>query len=74
MPEDGPHPSHVVRFSWDASFYDEICVNCGATDRVPGGWGKLAEPCLNLIGKGGLTFREWQRQEDERIRRMEDVY
>ena len=40
----GPHPSHVTRFS-DASSYDEICINCGATDQVPGGWGKLAYPC-----------------------------
>ena len=41
----GPHPSHVLRFSMDASSYDEICVNCGATDQVPGGWGQLAFPC-----------------------------
>lgn len=38
------HPSHKTRFS-DSSFYDEVCVNCGATDRVPGGWGDLAKPC-----------------------------
>lgn len=38
------HPSHVTRSS-DASTFDEVCVNCGATDQVPGGWGKLAEPC-----------------------------
>lgn len=44
----GPHPSHVLRFSMDASSYDEICINCGATDEVPGGWGKLAEPCPNV--------------------------
>lgn len=41
----GPHPSHKTRFSWDASTYDEICIYCGATDQVPGGWGQLAEPC-----------------------------
>lgn len=40
----GPHPSHVTRMS-DASTFDEICVLCGATDRVPGGWGDLADPC-----------------------------
>ena len=40
----GPHPSHKTRFS-DASTFDEICVNCGATDEVPGGWGNLALPC-----------------------------
>lgn len=41
----GKHPSHVTRFSFDASTWDEMCVNCHATDQVPGGWGKLAEPC-----------------------------
>lgn len=41
----GPHPSHLTRTSMDASSYDEICVNCGATDQVPGGWGALAWPC-----------------------------
>lgn len=41
------HPSHVTRFSFDASTYDEACVNCGATDQVPGGWGDLALPCPN---------------------------
>lgn len=39
------HPSHVTRFTFDASTYDNICVNCGATDEVPGGWGELAKPC-----------------------------
>ncbi len=39
------HPTHVTRFSWDASTYDVVCVNCGNTDRVPGGWGELSEPC-----------------------------
>ncbi len=42
----GLHPSHKnVRFSFDASSFDEICDDCGATDEVPGGWGALAEPC-----------------------------
>jgi len=41
---DRLHPSHKTRFS-DSSFYDEVCVNCGATDEVPGGWGELAKPC-----------------------------
>ncbi len=39
------HPSHKTRFSWDASTFDEICELCGNTDMVPGGWGKLADPC-----------------------------
>jgi hypothetical protein len=38
-----PHPSHVTRIS-DASSFDEICVNCGATDGL-GTWGLLALPC-----------------------------
>jgi len=37
------HPSHVTRYS-DSSFYDEICIHCGATDRL-GSWGELAKPC-----------------------------
>lgn len=40
----GKHPSHDTRFSM-SSLYDEVCVNCGATDLTGGGWGKLAEPC-----------------------------
>jgi hypothetical protein len=39
----GPHPSHVTRIS-DASSYDEICINCGATDGL-GTWGRLVLPC-----------------------------
>lgn len=38
------HPSHETRFS-DSSLYDEKCIHCGATDEVPGGWGRLAYPC-----------------------------
>ncbi len=40
----GKHPSHVTRYS-DSSFYDEVCIHCGSTDRVPGGWGDLAYEC-----------------------------
>jgi hypothetical protein len=36
--------------SWDASTYDEVCEVCGATDRVPGGWGELAYPCPGAAG------------------------
>lgn len=43
----GVHPSHVTRMS-DASTFDEICVNCGATDEVPGGFGALIYPCPNV--------------------------
>lgn len=48
----GPHPSHVTRIS-DASSFDEICVNCGAHDQVPGGWGQLEFPCPNPPAKNG---------------------
>ena len=41
----GKHPSHETRFSWDASTYDFVCMKCGATDQVPGGWGALSELC-----------------------------
>lgn len=34
---DSKHDSHVIRFSWDSSWYDEKCINCGATD-IAGGW------------------------------------
>jgi hypothetical protein len=46
----GPHASHVTRFS-DASSFDEICVNCGATDEVPGGWGALGNICPEPLSK-----------------------
>ncbi len=46
---DKCHPSHKTRFS-DASTYDEVCVNCGATDGL-GTWGKLKYPCPNPKGK-----------------------
>jgi hypothetical protein len=38
------HPSHVTRSS-DSSYYDEVCIHCGDTDIVPGGWGKLSNEC-----------------------------
>lgn len=40
------HPSHHTRSS-DASTFDEVCEQCGATDISGAGWGKLAEPCPN---------------------------
>lgn len=42
--KDQCHSSHETRFS-DSSLYDELCVDCGATDISGGGWGKLASPC-----------------------------
>lgn len=44
-PPNRLHPSHVTRFS-DASSFDEICVNCWATDRG-NTWGQLRYPCTN---------------------------
>lgn len=40
---DQLHPSHETRIS-DASSFDEICIHCGATDRL-GSWGNLRLPC-----------------------------
>jgi hypothetical protein len=51
------HPSHQTRISMDASTYDEICINCGATDEVPGGWGRLAAPCPAVPPAGECTCR-----------------
>lgn len=50
-PPDELHPSHETRFS-DASTFDEICVNCGATDIAGGGWGRLRYPCQGSSHKG----------------------
>jgi hypothetical protein len=45
-----------------------VCVNCGATDVVPGGWGQLAEPCpsadtliatIKLFRRPDGGFRTW---------------
>jgi hypothetical protein len=60
------HESHVTRFSWDASTYDEVCINCNNTDHVPGGWGELAKPCPNPVGNGGITLEEYYRRRDAR--------
>ena len=56
----------------NASRYDEVCVNCGATDQVPGGWGELAEPCSKPVGAGGMTYEEWaqwNRECEERLQK-----
>lgn len=42
---DQLHPSHKTEIALEASSYDEICVNCRATDLASGGWGKLRFPC-----------------------------
>jgi len=66
----GKDPSHVTRFSWDSSVHDEVCVNCGAADIVPGGWGDLAKPCPKPVGKGGMTYEEWAVKDQERVERI----
>lgn len=38
------HETHKSVRSSDASSFDLICDDCGATDTT-GGWGKLKEPC-----------------------------
>lgn len=66
------HPSHVTRVSLDASSYDEICINCGATDIPGGGWGELGRPCPKPVGSGGITIEEWNIREQQRIKQIEE--
>ena len=42
---DQKHESHKSVRSSDASTFDFICDDCGATDNVTGGWGTLRKPC-----------------------------
>ena len=39
------HESHKSVRSSDASSFDMICDDCGATDNTCGGWGALRKPC-----------------------------
>jgi len=66
------HPSHVTRSS-DASTYDVVCVNCGESDIVPGGYGKLADPCPKPVEAGGMTIGEWAEVEKKRVEEMERI-
>lgn len=50
MNQETLHPSHELRGS-DASTFDVVCIHCGNTDKVPGGWGELAKPCPVLNKK-----------------------
>jgi hypothetical protein len=50
--------------------YDEICVNCGAHDNVPGGWGDLAKPCPKPVGAGGMTKEEYYGKDKERLKKL----
>lgn len=70
---DRVHPSHVTRDS-DASSFDEICVNCHATNEVPGGPGQLAFPCSKPVGEGGLTYEEWLEKDRERVKRLQERF
>lgn len=56
---DRKHDSHVTRFSFDASSYDEVCINCGATDHI-GGWGKLALPCPHNNSQMDSVWKEYE--------------
>ncbi len=58
----GKHSSHVTRVAIDASSFDVICINCGATD---GRRGELANDCPTPPGKGGITLEEWYEKEKE---------
>lgn len=46
---DKQHESHKAVRSSDASTFDFICDDCGATDDVTGGWGTLRKPCKGNI-------------------------
>ena len=49
------HPSHDMRFSFDASSYDEMCKNCYRTDRDP----QIADICESVkVYKMSETTRE----------------
>lgn len=58
------HPSHVTRFSFDASTWDVMCVNCHHTDVVPGGWGELAKPCP-VPPEKRLTLAQYYKQQEQ---------
>lgn len=45
---DRCHETHETRSS-DASTFDEVCKNCGATDSAGGGWAGLRWPCLTMV-------------------------
>lgn len=69
MSDNQKHPTHRTKISLDASSYDEICVNCGATDRI-GSWGKLAEPCskpsINVAKMQKTLLRKWRKAAKKR--------
>jgi hypothetical protein len=46
---DKKHESHKSVRSSDASTFDFICDDCGATDDVTGGWGTLRKPCKGNV-------------------------
>lgn len=51
----GLHSSHRTRPS-DASTFDDYCINCGAKDESPGGWGLLAFPCPKQSPEFNVDF------------------
>jgi hypothetical protein len=52
---------HITRFS-DSSFYDEVCVNCGATD-TSRDLGELAYSCQSP-GKPYANMQEYYADEE----------
>lgn len=58
--KDQCHPSHTTRVSFDASSWDEICVNCGATDVAGGGWGNLRYPCKGEPVVQDTAWKEYE--------------
>jgi hypothetical protein len=69
------HESHVTRISTDSSSYDEICINCNATDIAGGGWGKLAYPCPNASPEYQAEIDRAQEDFDnEIVERISKIY
>lgn len=51
---------HCTRFS-DSSFYDEVCIYCGATDAT----GSYNLSCLCPIGSDVNRLNEWLGNHDD---------
>lgn len=67
------HPSHKTRFSMDSSVFDEICVNCGATDSAFLSNDPLAEPCPYPNGDGPTDWSIPRRQKMPKVTDEEAV-
>lgn len=67
------HPSHETRIS-DASTFDEICVNCGATDITAGGWGQLEYPCSKAKSIEEPVIKTLHETELEKLKRENEIF